>query len=267
MNLQSKAYRDISCKVVQYRAMLTEQRKQLLLARLKKEGRIVAKDLSAELALSEDTIRRDLRELAAEGKLQRVHGGALPASPTVANLDARRSMASDEKRRLGQAAAKLIEPKQRVFIDGGTTHLELLRAIPLDLAFTVITHSPAIAAALEVHAATVIVIGGTLFRHSMVAVGASALEAINRTRTDLAFIGLTGLHPKEGGTTGDFEEAAIKRAIIARSAEVAVLLTSEKLGAVSAHGVCDVKDLTHLVVPRKVEMKGLPARSLNIIRA
>lgn len=247
--------------------MLTEQRKQLLLARLKKEGRLVAKVLGTELSLSEDTIRRDLRELAAEGKLQRVHGGALPASPTVANLDARRGMAHDEKRRLGLAAARLIERKQRVFIDGGTTHLELLRAIPLDLAFTIITHSPAIAAALEGHAADVIMIGGTLFRHSMVAVGASAREAINRTRADLAFVGLTGLHPKEGGTTGDYEEAAIKRAIIERSAEVAVLLTSEKLGAVSAHSVCDVKDLDHLVVARKAEVKRMPSRGLNLIRA
>ena len=247
--------------------MLTEQRKQLLLARLKKDGRIVAKSMSGELDLSEDTIRRDLRELAADGWLQRVHGGALPASPTVANLQARRGMAHDEKRRLGLAAAKLVEKKQRVFIDGGTTHMELLRAIALDLQFTVITHSPAIAAALEGHAATVIVIGGTLFRHSMVAVGAAALEAISRTRTDLAFIGLTGLHPKEGGTTGDYEEAAIKRAIMARAAETAVLLTSEKLGAVSAHGVCDAKDITHFVVPRTANVKGLLSRGLHQVRA
>ena len=247
--------------------MLTEQRKHLLLARLGKDGRIVAKTMSAELDLSEDTIRRDLRELAAAGLLQRVHGGALPASPTVANLQARRGMASDEKRSLGAAAARLVERKQRVFIDGGTTHMELLCAIPLDLEFTVITHSPAIAAALEAHAANVIVIGGTLFRHSMVTVGAAALEAINRTRTDLAFIGLTGLHPKEGGTTGDYEEAAIKSAIMAKAAETAVLLTSEKLGAVSAHGVCDVKDLTHLVVSRKANVKGLTSRGLHVMRA
>src|SRR5262245_18461676 len=104
--------------------MLTEQRKKLLLDRLAKEGRIIAKDVSQELELSEDTIRRDLRELAAEGLLQRVHGGAMPASPTVANLAARRSMATEEKGRLGRKAATLISRQQRVFIDGGTTHIE-----------------------------------------------------------------------------------------------------------------------------------------------
>jgi DeoR/GlpR family transcriptional regulator of sugar metabolism len=247
--------------------MLTEQRKQLLLARLRKDGRIVAKLMSEEFNLSADTIRRDLRELAAEGLLQRVHGGALPASPTTANLDVRRGMANDQKRQLGLAAAKLIEPNQYVFIDGGTTHMELLRAIPLDLEFTAITHSPAIAAALERHTAEVILIGGTLFHHSMVTVGAVALDAINHVRADLAFVGLTGFHVKEGGTTGDYEEAAIKRAIISRSAEVAVLLTGEKLGAVSAHSVCNVKDLTYLVVPRQAKLSGPPSRHLRLIRA
>ncbi len=247
--------------------MLTGQRKQLLMARLGKDGRIVAKDMSAELNLSEDTIRRDLREMARDGLLQRVHGGALPASPTIANLAARRTMATDEKQRLGRAAAKRIESRQRVFIDGGTTHMELVRNLPLDLQCTIITHSPAVAAALEPHAAAVILIGGTIFRHSMVAVGAAALDAINRIRADLAFVGLTGLHPREGGTTGDFEEAAIKRAIIARSAETVVLLTAEKIGAASAHGVCDVKALSAIIVPRKATLNGFPKRGLEIVRA
>ncbi|MBK1867017.1 DeoR/GlpR family DNA-binding transcription regulator [Aestuariivirga sp. YIM B02566] len=246
--------------------MLTEQRKQLLLDRLARDGRIVAKELSAELRLSEDTIRRDLRELAGEGRLTRVHGGALPASPTVANIAARRSMATDEKSRLGRKAASLIQRRQRVFIDGGTTHLELVRALPLGLDFTVITHSPTIAAALEPHQAVeVILIGGRLFRHSMVAVGAEALEQIQRLRIDLGFVGLTGLHPEEGGTTGDFEEAAIKRAMIARSAETVVLVTAEKLGAVSAFNVCAMKDLTSIVVTRETEVKAFAG--VEIIRA
>jgi DeoR/GlpR family transcriptional regulator of sugar metabolism len=248
--------------------MLTAHRKQLLLERLRRDGRIVAKDLSAELDLSEDTIRRDLRELASEGLLQRVHGGALPASPTIANLAARRGMAADEKRRLGARAATLVARSQRIFIDGGTTNLELVRGLPLDLAATVITHSPAIAAALEPHhAIEVIVIGGKLFRHSMVTVGAAALEAISRLHIDLSFIGVTGLHPQEGGTTGDFEEAAIKRAVIARSAETVLLVTSEKIGAVSAYSVCALGELTAIIVPREAQSDGFANLDLELIRA
>jgi DeoR/GlpR family transcriptional regulator of sugar metabolism len=248
--------------------MLTQQRKKLLVDRLARDGRIIAKEVSQELVVSEDTIRRDLRELAADGLLQRVHGGALPASPTVANLAARRSMAMEEKGRLGRKAAILISRKQRIFIDGGTTHLELVRALPLDLSLTVITHSPTIASALEPHQAIdVILIGGLLFRHSMVAVGAAALDQIQRLHIDLAFIGLTGLHAKEGGTTGDFEEAAIKRAVVARSAETVALMTSEKIGAVSAYAVCAVKDLASVVVSREAEVKSFARAGVEFVRA
>src|SRR3954452_7447986 len=117
----------------------------LILESAGRDGRVVAAELSRRLALSEDTIRRDLRELAAEGLLHRVHGGALPASPTVANLAARRDMATEEKRGLGRRAATLVSRGQRIFIDGGTTNLELVRNLPLDLPVTVVTHSPTIA--------------------------------------------------------------------------------------------------------------------------
>ena len=76
--------------------MLTTQRKQLILERLRQDGQIVAKALSEELGISEDTVRRDLRELAAEGQLQRVHGGALPASKAVGNLQVREHLATDQ---------------------------------------------------------------------------------------------------------------------------------------------------------------------------
>ena len=85
--------------------MLTRQRKQLILKKLKKDGQIVAKDVSHQLGLSEDTIRRDLRELAQEGLLQRVHGGALPASPAVVNFAGREQLASGAKIAIGRAAA------------------------------------------------------------------------------------------------------------------------------------------------------------------
>jgi DeoR/GlpR family transcriptional regulator of sugar metabolism len=229
--------------------MLTSQRKRLILDVLARDGQVVAKRLSRELDLSEDTIRRDLRELAAEGLLQRVHGGAMPASPTIAGLPARRNMATGTKAALGAAAAKLIVPNQTVIFDGGTTDLEIVRHLPPGLRFTAITHSPTIAVELEAHPEVeVILIGGKLFRHSMVAVGALAVEAISRVRADLFFLGVTGVHPEEGLTTGDVEEAAVKRALMARAAETIVLATNEKLGAVSAFQITPVGEISTLVV-------------------
>ncbi len=229
--------------------MLTQERKQLLLDRLRRDGRLVAKDLSFELDVSEDTIRRDLRELAGEGLLTRVHGGAMPASPTVANLDVRRTLAGGDKQILGRAGAELVETEQMVFIDGGTTNLELVKQLPLNLKATVVTHSPQIAAALEHHAAVdLIVIGGSLLRHSMVCVGAKAVEAISRMRFDLFFLGVTALHEVEGATTGCFEEAEIKREIVSRSAEVVTLLTADKLDAISPFSICPLDHITSVIM-------------------
>jgi DeoR/GlpR family transcriptional regulator of sugar metabolism len=236
---------------VYHRAMLTQQRKRLVLDRLRKDGRIVAKDLSQELSLSEDTIRRDLRELAQAGLLTRVHGGALPASPTVARLSDRRNMSADAKVLLARAGAKLLKPGLSVFIDGGTTNLELVRHLALDLRLSIVTHSPTIAAALEFHDNIgVRLIGGTILRHSMVTTGAAALEQIQAQRFDMCFIGMTGLHPDEGLTTGDFEECLIKRAIISRSGETVALMTAEKIGAISAHTIVPCSSLAILVVTK-----------------
>ena len=232
--------------------MLTEQRKAHLLDILSRTGQVVAKEVAQDLDLSEDTIRRDLRELAALGQLTRVHGGALPVSPSIGSLSVRRDLATAEKIQLAAAAAKLITMGQTIFIDGGTTNLELVRQIRPDLKLTIITHSPSIAAALEHHVAIeTIVIGGTLFRHSMVAVGAETIESIGRVRADIFFMGVTGIHAGEGLTTGDREEAAVKRTIMARSSETIVLATADKLGAVSRFQISETPKLSALIVSAK----------------
>src|SRR5687768_2705783 len=107
--------------------MLTSQRKQHILNILRRDGQVIAKAVSKELGLSEDTIRRDLRELAQEGLLQRVHGGALPSSPAVADFAARTDIQSESKVAIAQKAAQLIKDGQVVMLDGGTTCVQLAR--------------------------------------------------------------------------------------------------------------------------------------------
>jgi len=251
--------------------MLTTQRKQLILQRLAQEGQIVAKALSDEWGISEDTVRRDLRELAAEGKLQRVHGGALPASAAVGDLRVRQELAPDEKRLLGRAGAAMVRPGQVVILDGGTTSLQVVQHLPLDLRATVVTHSPVVAAALAGHAhIEVLSLGGRLYRHSMVNVGASVVEAAERLRADLFLMGVTGVHAEAGLTTGDFEEAAVKRALHRRAAETVVLASTDKLGAASPFTVAALRELATLVVPSTVPArmrKELEAAGVNLILA
>lgn len=243
--------------------MLTAQRKQLILSRLASHGQIVAGELAEELGTSEDTIRRDLRELAQQGKLQRVHGGALPASAATGDLRVRQQVSTDEKQALGRCGAQLIKPGQVVMLDGGTTAIQVARHLPSDLRATVITHSPNVAVELAAHRhVDIIVLGGRLFRHSMVNVGASVIEAASRFRADLFFLGVTGVHPEAGLSTGDAEEADVKRALHARAAETVVLASSEKLLSASAFVIAPMKALSLLVVP-----DGTKPRTVAALRA
>ena len=231
--------------------MLTRQRKQLILKKLKKDGQIVAKDVSRQLGLSEDTIRRDLRELAQEGLLQRVHGGALPASPAVVNFAGREQLASSAKMAIGRAAAAMVQHDQVVILDGGTTTRELARHLRHDLRATVVTHSPTIAMELVEHPSVeVILIGGRLFKHSVVAVGAAAIEAIAQIRADTFFMGVTGIHPEAGLSTGDLEEAHTKRALSAAAADTIVLVSAEKLNAASPYVIAPVTEASGIIVER-----------------
>jgi DeoR/GlpR family transcriptional regulator of sugar metabolism len=227
--------------------MLAATRKDVLLDRLRRDGRIVAKEMAVELGLSEDSIRRDLRELDALGLAVRVYGGALPASPATADYAARRTVAPDSKRRVAAAAVALIEPGAVVILDGGTTTHTMVQLLPTSFAGTIITHSPTIAASLLDHAAEVLLIGGRLFKHSAVACGAAAMEAASRISADLFFLGVTGIHPGAGLTTGDADEAAMKRALASRAAETYVLGSSEKIGAASRYAVLPFDAVTGII--------------------
>lgn len=229
--------------------MLTSQRKKLLLQRLAQQGQVVAKEISAELGISEDTVRRDLRELAAEGKLQRVHGGALPASAAMGDVSAREKIATADKQALGRAGAAMVQSGQLIILDGGTTAMQLASHLPDDLRATVVTHSPAVALELaKKPLLEIIMLGGRLFRHSMVNVGASVIDAAQQFSADIYFMGVTGVHATAGLSTGDHEEAAIKRALLARASDRVVLASPEKLGAASPFVIAPLDAITTLVV-------------------
>jgi DeoR/GlpR family transcriptional regulator of sugar metabolism len=228
--------------------MLAAERRDLLLGRLESDGKLVAKDLARELGVSEDSVRRDLREMAAAGLCQRVYGGALPVSPALADYAARSAVAPESKERVARRAAALIRPGDRVILDGGTTTLAVVRALPRTLQATVITHSPTIAAALVEHPAIdVFLLGGRLYKHSAVTCGVVAADAARAVSADLFLLGVTGVHPAEGLTTGDAEEAAMKRTLAGRAADTYVLASREKIGAASAYGVLALADVAGIV--------------------
>jgi DeoR/GlpR family transcriptional regulator of sugar metabolism len=228
--------------------MLPAQRKEFILDRLRTTGQVMAKDVAAELGVTEDSVRRDLRELAADGLCQRVYGGALPVSPAIADYASRRSVAVDNKARVARRAVELIQPGATVILDGGTTTLAIAHALPPDLRATIVTHSPTVAAALVEHPTVeVYVLGGRLFKHSAVTCGAAAVEAAQGVNADLFFLGVTGVHAEAGLTTGDADEAAMKRALSRRAADTYVLGSAEKIGAASPFAVIGLSDVAGII--------------------
>ncbi|MEV6831108.1 DeoR/GlpR family DNA-binding transcription regulator [Amycolatopsis sp. NPDC051102] len=249
--------------------MLVGERRDLLLARLAADGKVLAKDVAAELGVSEDSIRRDLRDLAAAGLCQRVYGGALPLSPAVADYASRTAIAVDGKDRVAAVAAGLVRPGATVILDGGTTTLAVAKALPRDLKATVVTHSPTVAVALLDHPGVeVFLLGGRLFRHSAVTCGAAAAEAAQAISADVFLLGVTGVHPEAGLTTGDADEAAMKRALARRAADTYVLASAEKLGTASRFTVLPFADVAGVITDADDQnVQELADQGVTILRA
>jgi DeoR/GlpR family transcriptional regulator of sugar metabolism len=239
--------------------MLVSERRDLLLSRLRTDGKVLAKQIAAELGVAEDSIRRDLRELAAAGLCQRVYGGALPVSPAIADYATRQAVATDSKQRVAATAAALVNPGGTVLLDGGTTALAVAKALPADLTATVITHSPTVAAALVEHPTVeVFILGGRLFKHSAVACGAATVEAARAVTAEIFLLGVTGVHHEAGLTTGDPDEAAMKRALAARAADTYVLASSEKIGAASPFPVLPLAEVSGIITDAPDDHPVLP---------
>lgn len=246
--------------------MLRDERRTLILSELGARGRVLAADLSAELGVSSDTIRRDLRELDALGLLRRVHGGALPRRGDAAPFAVRARRAPEAKASIARRAAALISDGQMVVLDGGTTNLELARALRDDLRATVITTSPPVAIELVKRPGLeVSVVGGSLRRDALVTVGASAVDELRAIRADLVFLGVCGLHPEVGVSTEDLEQQPVKAAMIDGAAQVVGLADHDKLGAVMPVVVAPLSALTTLVTDAEVDEQVLrPYQELGI---
>jgi DeoR/GlpR family transcriptional regulator of sugar metabolism len=249
--------------------MLTAERRQEILVRLDRDGKVVASELVAELGVSEDTVRRDLRELAAGGLVQRVHGGALPPAPAVPSFAQRMRLAPEAKAHLAEAALPLLEGAEVIVLDGGTTSLELARRLPPHRTCTVLTNSPPVAAALAEHpCAEVVLLGGRLLKEAQVAVGPETIDALRLVNADACVLGICSLHPETGVTAIEHDEAHVKRAMLESAAEVIALATADKLHTAAPWVVAPLADVTHLVTDAGEELTAAyAAAGLSVVHA
>lgn len=252
-------------------SILAAERQQQILERLGREGRVLAASLAEAFATSEDTIRRDLRDLAGRGLCRRVYGGALPVSPASNSVQIRAGEATDRKAALGRALAALVMPDSLLFVDSGSTNLAAAKAFPDNLRLTVATHDPAIAAALLAKPQiTLWLIGGRIDRQIGAALGGRTLAEVEALRPELAFLGVCALDPAAGIAAFDPEDAEIKRALLRNSGRVAAAILNEKLetGAPFAIGRAESLDRVVLEVdaPEPIA-RAFADRGMTVLRA
>ena len=228
--------------------MLNAERRTQILEALGRDKRVLASELAARFGVSEDTIRRDLRELAEEGLLRRVYGGAVPRSPASPTYARRKTEATSAKAAIARAAVSFFREGQVVLFDAGTTALEVAAHLPPDLKLTVITNSLPVASVLADHpGARVVVLGGVLLKETNATIGAETVEAYRRVRADLCVLGVASLHPDAGVGVFYHEDAEVKRAMVGSAAEVMVVAASDKLGT-SAPFVVGPLSIVHSLV-------------------
>ena len=243
--------------------LIPAERQRLLLERIERDGRISSTQAAIEFATSEDTIRRDLRELADANLVERVHGGALRKSLLSHRFETRLIHKPIEKTRLAAHALSFLRSGMVVLLDQSTSNLALARQIPSSLGLTVVTPSPDIAmAALDRGISELVLVGGRLDPQSRSSSGAGALEQIGRIRPDLCFLGACTIDITAGITAMNYDDACLKRAMVAASASIVALITADKLDTRSAFAVAPLASLDHMVTQSTIS-EGLRQRYGN----
>jgi len=248
-------------------AAFPKQRQALICQILQENGRVVCAELASRLNVSEHTIRRDLHELSREGYCKKVYGGAVMTLPEAGDYSARKEKNTATKSRIAQKCAKLVKPGGCIFIDTGTTNLAMAEALPAELALTVVTNSPEIAAVLlKKPLYDVVMLGGQIQRATGGCVGASAVAQIQGMLFDQGFIGGCAMAPESGLTGFDYSDCEFKKAVIKQCSEIIVGLTSDKIPAVARFVVVESSAIDVLVVEENISREYRDAFSEHDIR-
>lgn len=209
----------------------TVDRRVYIIEKLNSIGQVDVATLSQELDVSEVTIRNDLERLEEKNILIRARGGAIKVDrvSTDFSISDKHKQHSEEKRRIGQAAARLIEDGETIILDSGTTTLEIVRNLPKTISLTVISNALNIANQVSEHPdVNLIIPGGILRKKSLSLVGSTAEESFRNYYSDKLFLAVDGIDTTYGLSTPNLEEAQINRAMIGISKQVIVVTDSSK---------------------------------------
>lgn len=232
----------------------TPERQKQILSLLSRQGRLSVAQIVEQFSISEATARRDLESLASEGKVQRVHGGAIAveqAPPELPILE-RENEQADEKSRIGRATAELIAEKETVFLGSGTTVLEVARNLRSRKNLTVITNSlPVLNMLAGVEGVTVISLGGMLRDSELSFIGHITEQALAELRADKVIIGARAVSLEHGLTNDYLPETQTDRAILKVGREVILVADYSKINRISTTFLAPLTDVHKLVTDKR----------------
>lgn len=219
--------------------MIKAERFQLISNYIDREKKVLLSELSALLMVSEDTVRRDIKELSDQGLLKAVRGGAVAHSPIPHHFRERESYDIGHKQIIAQKALNFIKDGQVVIFDGGTSALAVAAGLSKDLRITAVTNSFPVANILEDHPnAEVIFAGGRLNKSSFATMGYETIQTFQNIRADICFLGICSIDINMGVTGVSYEDCQVKKTMVETSKNVIALSTMEKIGTAEPHYIC-----------------------------
>jgi DeoR/GlpR family transcriptional regulator of sugar metabolism len=228
--------------------MLKQERHAFILHQVNLHNQIISANLSIQLTVSEDTVRRDLQELADNNKLIKVHGGAISLSFNDFHYTTSHVYAHAQKTQIARKAAPLVQNDMFVLTTGGTTLIELARHLSPTLKATIITGSLPVALEYTHHPLLeVIMIGDRVSRNSKITVGAEAIAKIRQIRADICFLGVNAIDAEQGVTDNDWEVVQVKKAMIESAKRVICLTIAEKINSSQPIHVCPAESIETLI--------------------
>ena len=227
--------------------MLKKERQEFILHQLNLHNKILCADLSNKMGVSDDTIRRDLQELAQEDKLIKVHGGALSKSFHTA-FDRKMVYNLEDKNIIAQKTAALVQSGMYILTSGGTSILEFAKSLDSNLNATFFTCSLNAAIEFAHHPSIeVVMIGDKVSKDSMLTTGASAVQTIESIQADLCILGINSLDTQFGLSENDWEVVQIKKAMIKASKKTICIGISEKLNSQQKIKVANLDEIDILI--------------------
>jgi DeoR/GlpR family transcriptional regulator of sugar metabolism len=249
------------------------ERQRQILAQIEQRQRINVSQICEMFAVSEATARRDLEQLAGQGKVQRVHGGAIAihSAPPEMPVSDRSVEQREEKQRIGMAAAALIRDGETVFISSGTTALEVARCLRGRLNLTVITNSlPVINMLSTVQGVNLISLGGMLRPSEQSFIGHISEQSLAEVRADRVIFGIRSINLDQGLTNDYLPETRTDRGILKIGREVIVVADHTKMGRVSTGFVAPITSVHTLVTDRSAPaefIEALRERGIEVVLA